>query len=48
MIGDLLGWSWRRRRQEEREALRFLDTMNVSKASLLEHPQGIDVEEKQA
>lgn len=46
--GDLLGWSWRRRRQEEREALQFLDTMNVSKASLLEHPYGIDVGEKQA
>jgi hypothetical protein len=39
-IGDMLGWSWRRRRQEEKEARDFLDTMNVSKASLLEHPHG--------
>ncbi len=36
----MLGWSWRRRRQEAREALEFLATMNVSKASLLEHPHG--------
>lgn len=41
--GDMLGWSWRRRRQEEKAAIHFLDTMNVPKANLLEHPHGIEV-----